>query len=95
MDIHHDIPFRSILEDDSIFLASRTYIRSCLDKGMGLLLIVKPFICSFYITHFTFTSTLRFRFNLIQPLTFSFFTCECGHGLNAFGTHLTHCPFEN
>jgi hypothetical protein len=19
--------------------------------------------------------------------------CECGHGLDAFGTHLDHCPF--
>jgi len=19
--------------------------------------------------------------------------CECGHGLDAFGTHLGHCPF--
>jgi hypothetical protein len=56
-------------------------------------LIVRPFIHLFCIAHSTFTSTLRFRFDLIQPLAFSFFTCECGNGLGAFNTHLTCYPF--
>jgi hypothetical protein len=36
---------------------------------------------------------LHFRFSLILLLAFNFFTCECGHGLNAFGTHLEHSLF--
>ncbi len=36
---------------------------------------------------------MHFRLNFIQPLTFSFLTCECGYGLDTFGTHLT-CLFE-
>ncbi len=41
----------------------------------------------------TLTSTLHFHLGLIQPSTSNFFTCECGHGLDASGTHLVHCPF--
>jgi hypothetical protein len=37
---------------------------------------------------------MHFRLSLIQPLTSRFLMCECGHRLNAFGTHLAHCPFE-
>jgi len=65
MDIHHDTSFKSILEDDSISLASRAHICSCSGKGAGLWLIARPSICSFHITHFTFILALRSRFNLI------------------------------
>jgi hypothetical protein len=65
MDIHHDTSFRSILEDDSISLASGIHICSCSDKRVGLLLIIRPSIRSFCITHFTFTSTFCFHFNLV------------------------------
>jgi hypothetical protein len=34
-----------------------------------------------------------FCFSLIQLSTFSLFMCECGHGLDAYGMHLAHCPF--
>ncbi len=37
---------------------------------------------------------MHFRLDLIQPLTFNFLTCECGYGLDTFGTHLTCCLFE-
>jgi len=60
MDIHHDTSFRSILKNDSIFLAFRTWIRFCLGKRLMLWLITRPFICLFYITHFIFTSTCIF-----------------------------------
>jgi len=93
MDIHHNTSLRSILEDDYISSAFKTHIPSCLSKGVRLWFIVKPFICSFYITHFIFSSMLHFCFNLIQPSTSSLFTYECGHGLDAFGMHLTHCLF--
>ncbi len=33
MDFHHNTSFRSILEDDSISLASKAHICSCLGKG--------------------------------------------------------------
>jgi hypothetical protein len=95
MDIHHDSSFKSILEDDSIFSSFKARICSYLRKGARLWLIVRPSICSFHITHFIFTFTLRFCFNLIQPSTFSLFTCECGHGLNTFGTHLACCLFRS
>jgi hypothetical protein len=36
---------------------------------------------------------LCFCLSLIQPSAFSFFTCECGHGLDVFGTHLIRCLF--
>jgi hypothetical protein len=39
--------------------------------------------------HTTFTSMLHFHLKL----TSNHFTCECGHKLNAFGIHLTHCSF--
>jgi hypothetical protein len=94
MDIHHNTSFESILEDDSIFSTFKAYICSCLGKGAGLWLIVKPSIYSFWIAHFTFTLTLHFCFSLIQHSTSNFFSCECGHGLNASNTPLTHCPFE-
>jgi hypothetical protein len=92
MDIHHDTSFKFILEDDSIFLVSKTQIHFCSGKGVGLWLVAKPSIHSFHITHFTFTS-LHFCFGLIQPSTSSFLTCECGHGLDASNTHLVRCPF--
>jgi hypothetical protein len=95
MDIHHDTSLKSILEDDSISSSSRAHIHFCLGKGAGLWLVVKPFIYSFHITHFTFTSTLCFHLGLIQPLTSSFFMCECQHRLDAFNTHLVHYMFGN
>jgi hypothetical protein len=70
------------------------FICFCLGKGAKLWLVVKPSIRSFCITHFIFTSTLHFHFGLIEPSASSFFMCECGHRLDAFGTHLTCCPFE-
>jgi hypothetical protein len=94
MDIHHDTSLRSILEDDSISLASKTCICFCLGKGARLWLIVKPSIYSFRIAHFIFTLALFFHLGLIQPLTFSLFMCECGHGLDTFGMHLTCCLFK-
>jgi len=36
---------------------------------------------------------LCFHLGLIQPSTSSLLTCECGHGLDAFGMHLIHCAF--
>ncbi len=92
MDIHHNTSFKSILEDDSIF---PTCICFCLSKGARLWLIVRPPICSFRISHFTFTLTLHFHFNFIQLSTFNFLTCECGHGLDAFGRHLACCLFRD
>jgi hypothetical protein len=72
MDMHRDTFLRSILEDDSIPLAFRAHIRSCLSKGARLWLIVRPSIRLFFIAHFIFTSTLQFCFNLIQPLVSNF-----------------------
>ncbi len=65
MDIHHDKSLKSILEDDSISLASRACICSCSGKGARLWLVVRPSIRSFRITHFTFTLALHFHLNLI------------------------------
>ncbi len=65
MDIHHDTYLKFILEDDSISLEFKANIHSCLGKGVGLWLVVRLFTCSFYITHFIFTSMLHFRFSLI------------------------------
>jgi hypothetical protein len=93
MDVHHNTSFRFILKDDSISSTSRTRIHSCSSKGVGLWLVVKPFIHLFHIAHFTFTSKLHFCFNLIQPSAFNFFMCESEHGLDAFGTHLACCLF--
>jgi hypothetical protein len=93
MDIHHDTSLRYILKDDSNSSASRVRICSCLGKGVRISLVVRPFICSFHITHFTFTLTLCFRLGLIQPLTLRLFMCECEYRLDAFGTHLVRCPF--
>jgi hypothetical protein len=59
----------------------------------GLWLVAMPFICSFCIAHFTYISMLSFHPSLIQPLASYFFTCECGHGLDAFGMHLVSLPF--
>jgi hypothetical protein len=58
MDIHHNTSIGSILEDDSISLESKTRIHYCLGKGAWSWLVVRPFIHSLCITHFTFTSTL-------------------------------------
>ncbi len=94
-DIHHNTSFKPILEDDSISSVCRTYICFCLGKGpMGLWLIARPSICLFFIAHSTFTLMMHFRFDLIQSLTFSLVKCECEYGLNTFGMHLAHCPFE-
>jgi hypothetical protein len=91
MNIHHDTSLRSIFEDDSIFLASKACIHSCSSKGARLWLIARPSIYAFFIAHSTFTSTLCFRFGLIQPLASSLFTCEHEHDFNAFGMHLARC----
>jgi hypothetical protein len=56
-------------------------------------LIVKTFIRSFCVAHFTFISVLHFHFGLIQLSIFSLLTCECGHELDTFGMHLAHYPF--
>jgi len=93
MDLHHDTSLKFILEHDSISSTSRARIHFCSIKGVGLWLVVKAFIHSFHITHSIFTLTLRFCFELIQPLAFNLITCECGHGLDTFGTHLTCWPF--
>jgi hypothetical protein len=92
MNVHHDTSL-SILKDDSISSTSKTRIPPYSCKGPRLWLVVRPFICSFCIVCSTFTSVLCFRLNLIQPSPFSLFTCECGHGLDAFNTHLACCPF--
>jgi hypothetical protein len=80
MDIHYDTSLRSILEDDSISLTSKTCICSCLGKGARLWLIIKPSIYSFRITHFIFTLALFFHFGLIQlwHLVFSFVNVDMG-----------------
>jgi hypothetical protein len=87
MDIHHDTSLKSILKDDSMCSTFRAHIHFCLGKGLQLWLVVRPFICLFYITHFTFTSTLHFCLSLIQPTTFNFLTCGCGHKLDASNMH--------
>jgi hypothetical protein len=93
MDYHHDTSLKSILEDDSISLASKTHICFYSNKGARLWLVVRPSIHLFCITHFTFTSALCFRLDLIQLSASILFTCECEHGLDAFGTQLARCPF--
>ncbi len=82
-----------LLEDDFIFSAFKTRIRFCLGKGEGLWLVVRPSISSFRITHSTFILALCFCISLIQPSTSNISTCECGHRLDAFGTHLARCLF--
>jgi hypothetical protein len=66
MDIHHNTSFKFILEDDSISSTSKACICSCFGKGVGLWLIVRPFIHSFHIAHSTLTLKLHFssRFDL-------------------------------
>ncbi len=95
MDIHHDTSLKSILEDDSISSTSKTRICYQSSKGVGLWLITRPCIHLFHIIHFTFTSMLCFCLDLILLSTSNIFTCECGYGLDGFGTHLTHCLFES
>jgi hypothetical protein len=75
MDIHHDTSHKSILEGDFIPWMYKVCICSCLSKGASLWLVIRPYICSFYITHFTFTSALCFRFNLNQPSASNLLTC--------------------
>jgi len=94
IDTYHDTSLRSILEDDFIPSTSKACIHSCSGKGAGLWLVTKPFICSFRITHSTFTSTLCFRLGLIQPSTFSPLTYKCGHKLHTSNMHLVDCPFK-
>ncbi len=94
MDIHHDTSFKSILEDDSISSTFRAWIHFCSSKVVGLWLITMPFIYLFRIAHVTFISVMRFHLGLIQPLASNLFMCECGHGLDTFNMHLTHCPFS-
>jgi hypothetical protein len=94
MDFHRDTSFRFILEDDSISLASRVHICSCLSKGARLWLVVRSFIPSFRIAQFTFTSALCFCLGLIQPSTFSLLKCDCGHRLDTSNMHLVHCLFK-
>jgi hypothetical protein len=93
MDIHHDTSLKSILKDNSISSAFKAHIHSCLSKGARLWLVVRPFIYSFHIAHFTFTLALHFHLGLIQLSTSSLFMYECGHGLDASNTHLAHYPF--
>jgi hypothetical protein len=93
MNIRHNTSLKSILEDDSISSTSIARMCSCLCKGVGLWLIVRPSIHSFRITHFIFILALHFRFNLIQPSTFNLFMCDYGHELETFSMHLTCCPF--
>jgi succinate dehydrogenase hydrophobic anchor subunit len=93
MDVHHETSLRSILEDDSISSTSRACICSCLGKGERLWLIVRPSICLFHIAHSIFILVLPFHLGLIKFLTSNFFMCECGHGLDAFDTHLICCSF--
>jgi len=95
MDIHHDTSLRSILEDDSISLVSKTHIHFCSGRGAGLWLVIMPSICSFRIAHYIFTSMLRFHLGLIQPSTSNLLTCECGHELDTCNMHLTCCLFGN
>ncbi len=94
--------FRSMKCDSRVSFSARTFISFYLSHEpkarvtiTRLWLVVMPFICSFCIAHFTYTSMLHFHASLIQPSTSNIFTCECEHGLNAFGTHLTRCPFVN
>jgi hypothetical protein len=84
----YNTSLRSILEDDSISSASRACIRSCSSKGAGLWLVTRPSIYLFHIAHSTFTLVLHFHLGLIQLTTSNLLTCECGHWLDAFGTHL-------
>jgi len=93
MDIHHDTSLRFIFEDDFVFLPFKACIHFSLGKRVRLWLVVRSFICSFRIAHSIFTLTLRFCFSLIQPSTYNIFTCECGHGLDTSGMHLTCCLF--
>jgi hypothetical protein len=94
MDFHHNTSLKSILEDDSISLTSKVCIHSCLGKGVGLWLIIKPSIHSFRIAHSIFTSTLHFHLGLIWPSTFTLLMCECGHELDASNMHLVCCLFR-
>jgi hypothetical protein len=93
MNFHHNTSFRFILEDNSISLASKAYICSCLGKGTRLWLVVKPSICLFHIAHFMFALTLCFYLGSIRPSTSSLFACECEHGLDASGMHLVRYLF--
>ncbi len=93
MDIHHNTALRSSVENDSISLTSKAYIRSCSRMGARLWLVTRPSNHSFHIAHFIFTSTLCFHLIFIQPSASSLVTCKCGHKLDAFSKHLVHCPF--
>jgi hypothetical protein len=88
MGIHHDTSVQFILEDDSISLTFKACIHSCLGKGVGLWLIVRPSI-HLFLAHSIFTLMLHFHFR-----TSSLLMCECRYGLNTYGTHLAHCLFK-
>ncbi len=86
MDIHHGTSLMSTLKDNSISSTFRACIHSCLDKGVKGWLVARSSICSFCIAHSTFILALCFHLGLIQPSTFSFFMCKCGHRLNALNS---------
>jgi hypothetical protein len=84
--------FKSILEDDSISSTSKACIHSCSSKGRGYGWLLNHLLVCF-VSHILFSPSLCFHLGLIQPLSFSFLTCECGHGLHASNMHLTYCLF--
>jgi hypothetical protein len=47
LEISYRVILRSILEDDSISSTSEAHIHSCLNKGVGLWLVVRPSIVRF------------------------------------------------
>jgi hypothetical protein len=95
MDIHRDTTFRYILKDDSILSTSKARIRFCSSKRARLWLIAKPFIHSFCIAHFIFTSMLCFHLGLILPSVSNLLMCECGHGLDTSNIDLVHCQGQH
>jgi hypothetical protein len=65
MEIHHNISFKSILEDEFISLASKACIRCYLGKGTRIWLIIRPSICSFRIAlHFHLNIMFLSQFDL-------------------------------
>jgi hypothetical protein len=93
MDIHHDTSFRSVLEDDSFLMLLEPTFAFVGAKGGAM---VDYWAIYMYVPHRTlyFHINNNFCLSLIQPSKSSLFMCECGHGSNASGTHLTCCPFK-